>query len=73
MAMIVDNKHNVGDVVFLKTDQDQFEFMVTGIFVTPPGVMYELCQGPASSRHYECEISADRDSLGILNRHIIET
>ena len=52
---------NLGDLVFLKTDSDQKQRMVTRINVTPAGIYYVLNCGVEESSHYSLEITADRD------------
>jgi hypothetical protein len=53
-----------GDIVYLKTDPDQLERIVTGKLLRPGGVtLYELCCGIGVSIHYDFEISEDIDVL----------
>ena len=51
----------VGDVVYLKTDEDQKKRILTGLCIRMTGVTYELSQGIATSWHYGFEISSTAD------------
>ncbi|MFA5689930.1 MAG: hypothetical protein WC959_12455 [Kiritimatiellales bacterium] len=53
----------IGDSVYLKTDNDQLERLVTGILIRLNGVMFELSQSNTSSYHFSFEISSDKDIL----------
>lgn len=56
--MNVNNEFNIGDTVFLSTDQDQLERLVTALTIYHGnGILYELSCGSSTSRHYEFEIS----------------
>lgn len=57
--MVVDNKFNIGDTVYLKTDKDQLPRIVTSIRIFPTGVCYCLSQGTTDTIHYEIEISEE--------------
>lgn len=68
--MILD--HNVefdfGQIVYLKTDPDQLERMVTAISLRPNGaVSYNLSQGMNETYHYAMEISTEKDCLKATN------
>jgi hypothetical protein len=59
--MVIDNKFNIGQIVFLQTDPDQDKRIVTAISVRSGGyVAYELSFGPETSWHIECEISTQK-------------
>jgi len=61
-------KYQIGDVVFLKTDTDQYHRIVTAICIRVTGIQYELGFGHSSSWHYDIEITKDKDILTkILN------
>lgn len=59
-----------GQIVFLKTDQEQTPRMVTGIHFYPSGVVYTLSLGPANSDHYEVEITETADEVTRLGLKI---
>lgn len=60
--MVIDNKYNIGDIVYLTTDIDQHPRLITGINVRPGGfLLYEVQCGERNGTAYEIEISATRD------------
>ncbi len=58
-------KYSIGDSVYLKTDNDQLERLVTGILIRENGVMFELSQSNTSSYHFSFEIARDRNVLKV--------
>lgn len=62
--MIIDNKYDFGDEVYLKTDADQLLRIVTAIHAHPSGqIIYQLSCGTMSSEHYDFEISREVNEL----------
>ena len=62
--MIIKNKFDFGDTVYVKTDCFQSPRMVLSIEVYKNGeVMYVLGQGTDTSKHYEFELSVDENTL----------
>jgi len=61
--MVIENKFDIGDIVYLQTDTDQVGRMVTRILVEKTCIMYQLIAGVVASDHYEFEISADKNVL----------
>lgn len=58
----------VGDIVFLRTDPDKFERLVTKFEVDGYSIVkYELSLGTTKSMHYEYEIVRE-----IQNRNVIK-
>jgi hypothetical protein len=57
--MMIDNEFNIGEVVYLKTDPEQFPRIVTGLSVRTTIVSYELSLGECLSCHYDFEISRE--------------
>ena len=54
-------KYQIGDVVYLITDPDQSERLVTAIHIYPQGlVSYRLSYGTTETYHYEMEIASER-------------
>ena len=51
------SKYSLGELVYLITDTDQFERMITGVKFNLNGVVYTLQCGVNESYHYEAEIS----------------
>ena len=66
--MVIDNKFEIGDRVYLKTDNDQKERFVTRIMVAGNnGLLYELYSGSAGCWHYDFEISVEKDVLKTIS------
>jgi hypothetical protein len=59
LIMKIENKYNLGDEVYLKTDPDQYLRIVTGISIRQVGILYELSCAEDTSTHYDFEISRD--------------
>lgn len=60
--MIIDNKFGHGDIVYLITDPEQLARVVTAITVCVNNcLIYELSCGAATSRHYDFEMSLDKN------------
>ncbi len=56
-------KFRIGQTVYLRTDADQLERLVTGINIRPGGISYALASGTNESYHYDFEITLDRDII----------
>lgn len=56
-------KYSIGQTVYLRTDADQLERLVTGINIRPNGISYALTNGTNESYHYDFEITFDRDII----------
>lgn len=63
MAMVIDNKFDFGQEVYLKTDPEQLKRIVTQFSVTKNGIVYELSFGAIVSPHYDFEISTEKDTV----------
>lgn len=60
--MIIENKYELRQEVYLKTDVDQKKRIVTAITVRPMGyIVYELSCGETLTNHIEIEISVEKD------------
>jgi len=59
--MLIENKYNLKEKVFLITDSDQLERFVTAIQVSPDNLSYRLTQSITETWHYDFEISRERD------------
>lgn len=59
--MLYESKYEIGQFVYLRTDKDQQERLVTGIIFRPNGVQYDL--SPGASWYYELEISEEKNVL----------
>jgi hypothetical protein len=53
----------IGDMVYLRTDSEQFPLMVTGIMVRHEHILYGLSQDTRETSHYSIEISRTRNTL----------
>ena len=58
--MVIKNKYNIGDLVYLTTDPDQFQRLVIAINILPNNITYGLRCGTDVSYHYDIEISKER-------------
>jgi len=61
--MVIESKFNLGETVYLITDEDQKPRIVTGINVTLSGLRYNLVNGVTDTYHYEIEISSEKNIL----------
>lgn len=61
--MVVDNKFEIKQIVYLKTDTEQKPRIVTGIRVQKDDICYELSSGTDVSVNYDFEISETKDIL----------
>ena len=61
--MLIDNKFNIGDEVYLKTDSEQKCRLVTGLFIRATSISYELSCASEASTHYDFEITSEIDVL----------
>jgi len=52
--------YNISDIVYLKTDVDQKERIVTGILIQPQGIEYRVCCGADITYHFDFEITTDK-------------
>lgn len=60
--MVIDNKYELGEILFLKTDSEQRKRICTAIVVCPDNsFLYELTCDTQSNRHYDFEISREMD------------
>ena len=65
--MLIDNKYEIGDIVYLKTDVEQKERMVTGIYVRKYSMTYGLSCGTEETYHFDYEITTNIDVLKRTN------
>jgi hypothetical protein len=61
--MLVENKFNIGQIVFIKTDKEQLPRMVTSLNVNPNGIVYRLSAGTQDTENYEMELSEEANIL----------
>lgn len=66
--MKITTKYNIEDIVYLVTDCEQLERIITSITICPNNlIMYSLNCGVEQSDHYEFEITAEINNLKRLN------
>ena len=58
--MVVDNKFDIEQTVYLKTDKDQLPRMVVQLNVGKTNIMYLLACGMDTSIHIAMEITGER-------------
>lgn len=61
--IVIDNKYELGQTVYLKSDKEQHERIVTGIIQRPTGILYMLSCGTYEGNHYDIEISIDKNIM----------
>lgn len=61
--MIIDNKFEIGDTVYLKTDRDQRPCIISAFKVCKSDILYFLCCATAETQHYDFEISCEKNIL----------
>lgn len=59
--MVIENKYDIGEIVYLKTDPEQLPRFVFGFSVFRREVLYKLACGINVSEHYEFELSTEVD------------
>ena len=64
MAILVRVDRDYGDIVYLKTDPDQYPRQVIGVKVgADGGVFIQVISETEVSYHYECELSDEKDIM----------
>lgn len=61
--MIINNKFNIGDRVYLVTDSEQRAYMVLEIYVGVGMLAYKIVNGTCDYVACEIELSKDKDTL----------
>jgi len=61
--MKIETKYSIGQVVFLATDTDQKERLITGITIRPNSVIYILACGIDESTHYDIEFALEKNYI----------
>lgn len=60
--IVIEPKYEFGDFVYIKTDKDQDQRIVTALVLCPAGdILYELTCGTVSSKHYDFELSKEKN------------
>lgn len=58
--MLYESKYEMGQMVYVKTDKDQSERMIIGIFFQPGTVRYDVNPG---GWYYEMELTTEKNVL----------
>lgn len=59
--MTINNKFKLGEMVYLRTDPDQFARIIVALQVTVDGgLLYKLAIGMNEQWHFEVEIARDK-------------
>lgn len=66
MAIVFDNKFEIGDTVYLKTDRDQLARIVYCFIVFRGEVLYKLASGTTISEHYDFELSDTKNLVDAI-------
>lgn len=53
--------YTIGNIVYLKTDREQLERIITAVCFRSTGIIYNIANGTTDTWHYECEVSDIRD------------
>jgi len=59
--MTINNKFNIGDTVWLTTDEDQKQRVITGIMIRKTMLIYQVTCCTDETGHYEYELSATKN------------
>lgn len=60
--MTINNKFNIGDIVYLRTDTDNLKRIVLSMQILPGGaISYHLACGEKDGWHHEFEMSDERN------------
>ena len=58
--MVIENKYEIGQTVYLITDEDQKPRLITAIIVNKYDLIYEIISGTLQSNHYDFELSTEK-------------
>lgn len=62
--MVIDNKYDLGQTVYLTTDENQKPRIVMHIKILPNDLLvYDLSNGIQTSSHYEFEITGEKQTV----------
>ena len=64
--MNITTKYDIGQLVYLITDSEQLDRMITCIKISPNGLVYTLAQGVNETYHFEIELSSKRNIVKAL-------
>jgi hypothetical protein len=59
---VIENKYEIGEVVYLKTDPEQLKRIVVAIVIYKNAeIVYKLVCGITESNHYDFELQTEKD------------
>lgn len=65
--MRIDNRFDLGQIVYAKTDTDQLPRIITAIQLTADGgILYKCSQCNREDYFYEVELMEERDALMVI-------
>jgi hypothetical protein len=64
--MVIDNKFDIGDFVYLITDIQREKKIVTELVISKSSILYTLAYGGYNTEHYDFKITDDINVL-IIN------
>jgi len=59
--MTINNKFEIGEIVYIKTDLEQLPCQVIELIVSKNNVMYIVCRNLDSTKFYDYELSDTAD------------
>ena len=68
--MMIENKYDFKQIVYLVTDDEQLPRMVTCIKIFPNDILYGLSCGTIETSHYEFEISLEKSFVNNVEKEI---
>ena len=54
-------KFNLEEIIYLITDEDQKERIITGVLLEPNSIQYRVVCGTNTSWHFECELNTSKN------------
>lgn len=63
MMRNINTEFYFGDIVYLKTDPDQLERIITGIILRPIGCLYYVQHNTSETVHYDMEMTKEINQL----------
>jgi len=59
----IDNKFDIGELVYLKTDSEQTPRLVYAIEINQQNLIYKVASGTITSAHFDFELSTEVNVL----------
>lgn len=58
--MLIENKYEIGEFVYIQTDPEQLRRVITGFEITQKEFLYWVACGESSAKCYEFELSKEK-------------